>query len=85
MIAPDTSLFQVLGAVAGAGSGFLGELTAKPPTKMQVLGYIKLWFGRTPITYVSNCNAKGRQENRVAASRQPGEVRAGSINNVPLK
>jgi hypothetical protein len=35
VIAPETSLFDALGAVAGAGKGFLGELTARPPTKMQ--------------------------------------------------
>lgn len=37
VVAPETSLLQVLGKVAGAGTGLFGELTAKPPTKMQVL------------------------------------------------
>lgn len=50
VIAPETSLFQVLGAVAGAGSGLLGELTAKPPTKMQVAAYIDLYFWLIPVT-----------------------------------
>lgn len=36
VIAPETSLFQVLGAVAGASTDWLGDLMAKPPTKMQV-------------------------------------------------
>jgi hypothetical protein len=46
VIAPETSLLQVLGKVAGAGTGLFGELTAKPPTKMQVLA-----IDKSPLSY----------------------------------
>ena len=36
VIGPKTSFFDTIGKIAGAGSGFLGELTARPPTKLQV-------------------------------------------------
>ena len=37
VIGPKTSFFNTLGIIAGSGSNLLGEFTARPPTKLQVL------------------------------------------------
>ena len=39
VIGPETTLFDSLGAVAGSASGWLGELAAAPPTKLQARPY----------------------------------------------
>jgi hypothetical protein len=48
VIGPRTSFFDSLKTIAGAGAGWLGELTAAPPTKLQVPGPILLQWN-TPL------------------------------------